>query len=406
MANITDVCLSLGEVAKLFGTFTIVVDGNVTVNISIEKKSGDVWNTYYSFSDATQTVSADIANEFSNFGTYTLATTEEGTYRWFVTITYADIIETSYIYFQVIDTSSIVAPTLYVYDEGDGKTARIVINDGDDAAVNNIYLRERYGEYKSEPDLIIAGNDASTIELVPGPYYGKVISNTDSGVINGTTDPVAFRIFPIQEESEDVVKNIINVQVESVTNTFFGNQFLAYFLQIPQVGYYQDEESKTLKSYVTDRINESIRGVQLPETAIQMMSLPYFGHQTEKYMGIGDGELGQISIRLKLDRYLQNYTSLLNWSYLKYDWTFGGKNPNNQMTDHDLWGTFIVEFLDAEEQRTRKMGYKLLIDSLPGLPLAVDSPEEIEYEALFRVVEMDTSQFVMGEPLNDPVRIF
>ncbi len=201
-------------------------------------------------------------------------------------------------------------------------------------------------------------------------------------------------------------KNIKNVEVESVTNPFLGNQFLGYFLKIPQIGYYQDAESKALKSYITDRINESIRGLRLPETAIAMIAIPYFAHQNEQYMGVGDGELGQISIRYKLDRYLQNYTALLNWSYLKYDWTFGGKNPNNQMTNRDLWGTFIVEFLDADENRTRKIGYKLIIDSLPGLDLSVDTTDEIDFEVLFRVVEIDTSQFVMGEPLNDSERIF
>ena len=200
-------------------------------------------------------------------------------------------------------------------------------------------------------------------------------------------------------------KNINNVNVESITNTFFGNQFLGYFLLIPQVGYYQDEASKSLKTYIVDRINESIRGVQLPETAITMVAVPYFGHQNEQYMGVGDGELGQISIRFKLDRYLQNYTSLLNWSFLKYDWTFGGKNPNNNMTDRDLRGTFMVEFLDASEERTRKIAYKVIIDSLPGINLGVETPEELEYEALFRVVDVDISQFVMGEPLNDPQRI-
>jgi len=205
--------------------------------------------------------------------------------------------------------------------------------------------------------------------------------------------------------SANDVKNISNVNVESVTNTFFGNQFLGYFLMIPQVGYYQDGESKKLKSYITDRINESIRGLQLPETAIPMVPISYYAHQNEQYMGVGDGELGQISIRLKLDRYLQNYTSLLNWSYLKYDWTFGGKNPDENFDDRDLQGIFIVEFLDACEDRTRKLGYKVIIDSLPGLSLAVDSPEEVEFEVLFRVIDIDTSQFVMGSPLQNRVVI-
>ena len=104
---------------------------------------------------------------------------------------------------------------------------------------------------------------------------------------------------------------------------------------------------------------------------------------------------------------MQNYTSLLNWTYLKYDWTFGGKNPENEITtDRDLWGTFLVEFLDADEERTRKIGYKVLIENLPGLSLSVDSGEDIEYEVIFRVMDIDTSQFVMGSPLSDNVRIF
>jgi len=200
-------------------------------------------------------------------------------------------------------------------------------------------------------------------------------------------------------------KNIQNVEVEGITNPFFGNQFLAYFLKIPQVGYYQDPESRGLKSYVTDRVNESVRGVQLPETSIPMIGMTYFGHQNEQYMGVGDGELGQITVRFLLDRYLQNYTSLLNWSYLKYDWTFGGKNPDENFDDRDLQGIFVVEFLDADESRTRKLGYKIIIDSLPGLSLAVDTPEQVEFEALFRVIDIDTSQFVMGSPLKHRVRI-
>jgi len=206
-------------------------------------------------------------------------------------------------------------------------------------------------------------------------------------------------------DDPEEAKNISNVNVEGVTNTFFGNQFLGYFLKIPQVGYYQDGQSKSLKSYLTDRINESIRGVTLPETAIQTIALAYYGHQNEQFMGVGDGELGQISIQLKMDRYLHNYTSFLNWSYLKYDWTFGAKNPDNQMSDRDLWGTFVVEFLDADEKRTRKLGYRLIIDSVPGLNLSVDTPDDVEYEVLFRVVDMDVSQFIMGSPLNDPQRL-
>lgn len=200
-------------------------------------------------------------------------------------------------------------------------------------------------------------------------------------------------------------KHIDNTQLESITNSFFGNQFLCYFLKIPQVGYYQDEESRTLKSYYTDRVNESIRGVQLPETSIPIIGIPYFGHQNSQFMGVGDGELGQITIRFLLDRYLNNYASFLNWSFLKYDWTFGGKNPDENFEDKDLYGTFMIEFLDAGEERTRKLGYKLIIDSLPGLNLATDNTDSIEFEALFRILDIDTSQFVEGTPLSDRVRI-
>ena len=200
-------------------------------------------------------------------------------------------------------------------------------------------------------------------------------------------------------------KNISNVEVESITNSFFGNQFITYFLTFPQVGYYQDTATRSLKSYIIDRINESIRGVQLPETAIPMVPMSYFGHQNEQFMGVGDGEMGIISVRFLLDRYLQNYTSLLNWSFLKYDWTFGGKNPDENLSDKDLQGVFVVEFLDADEERTRKIAYKVIVESVPGLALAVDSPEQVEYESTFKVVDIDTSQFIMGTPLQDRVRI-
>lgn len=200
-------------------------------------------------------------------------------------------------------------------------------------------------------------------------------------------------------------KNIQNVDVEGITNPFFGNQFLAYFLRIPQVGFYQDPETKSLKSYITDRVNETVKGINLPESAIPMIPISYFAHQNAQYMGVGDGELGITTIRFVLDRYLQNYTSLLCWSFLKYDWTFGGKNPDENFSDKDLEGILIVEFLDADEDRTRKLGYRVILDSLPGLNLGVDSPEEIVFEASFRIIDVDTSQFIMGSPLQDRVMI-
>ena len=70
-----------------------------------------------------------------------------------------------------------------------------------------------------------------------------------------------------------------------------------------------------------------------------MVPVSYFAHQNAHYMGVGDGELGQITVRFVLDRYLNNYCALLNWSYLKYDWTFGGKNPDENFEDKDLEGS-------------------------------------------------------------------
>jgi len=304
-------------------------------------------------------------------------------------------------------------PTIIFRDAGDENNITAIVKDSDPTASNEIYIRARYSTYDDNPNAIVVGDDSVDISLgTPNFYYAKLISTVNDGDTNEsivTTDEVILEVLsatPDSDISDGGTKIIKNVEVESITNTFFGNQFLGYFIKIPQVGYYQDVTSKSLKPYVTDRINESIRGIQLPETAIHMIAIPYYAHQNEQFMGVGDGELGQISLRFKLDRYLQNYTSLLNWSFLKYDWTFGGKNPLNTMTDHDLHGTFIVEFLDADEQRTRKIAYKIIIDSLPGISLAVDTSEDVEFEVLFRVVNIDTSQFVMGDPLNEHVRIF
>lgn len=201
-------------------------------------------------------------------------------------------------------------------------------------------------------------------------------------------------------------KNIPNVNVEAITNVFFGNQFLAYFLKIPQVGYYQDPESKSLRSYVIDRINESIRGIILPQVSTPMVALSYFGHQNDYKMGVGDGELGMISLRLKLDRYMNNYTSFLNWSYLKYDWTFGGKNPKNNMKKQsDLEGLLVAKFIDSEENMTRQIGYKVIIETVPPLTLSVDSPDEVEFEISLRVTDIDLEYFIMGHPISDRQKI-
>jgi len=308
---------------------------------------------------------------------------------------------------------STYTPTVEFRDEDNEADILAIVAGSEDTASNEIYIRARYEDYSETPNVTISGDGEIVITLgSPDFYYAKLISKRNPGDTDEdsyTSSEVILEIKSIvdsADEAEGGVKNIKNVDVQSVTNTFFGNQFLGYFLKIPQVGYYQDMDTKALKPYVTDRINESIRGLQLPETAIPMMPIPFYAHQNEQYMGVGDGELGQISIRFKLDRFLQNYCSLLNWSYLKYDWTFGAKNPANQMDDRDIRGTFVVEFLDEEEKRTRKLAYKIVIDTLPGLPLGVETPDDLEFEALFRVLDIDTSQFVMGEPLSERVRIF
>lgn len=201
-------------------------------------------------------------------------------------------------------------------------------------------------------------------------------------------------------------KNIENVKIESITNTFFGNQFLSYFLKIPQVGYYQDPETKSLKTYVIDRINETIRGITLPQISVPMVPISYFGHQNDYKMGVGDGELGVITVRMKLDRYLLNYSSFVNWSYLKYDWTYGGVNPKNNMnTLKDLSGLLVVDFLDAEENITRQIAYKVIIDTVPPLSLASDTPDEIEFEIGLRITDIDIEKFIMGHPLSQRQRI-
>lgn len=206
-------------------------------------------------------------------------------------------------------------------------------------------------------------------------------------------------------DADGDVKNIDNVNLESITNSFYGNQFLTYFIKIPQTGYDADENSKSLRPYNIDRVNETIRSVTLPDTAVAMIPLTYYGHQNFFYAGVGDGELGQITINFKLDRYLNNYTVLTHWSYLKYDWTFGGQNPEHGFSHKDLEGILMVEFLDADEKRTRKISYRLIIDSLTGITLGVDTPDDLNFDATFRVTDVDTSQFIMGEPLSERTRI-
>lgn len=201
-------------------------------------------------------------------------------------------------------------------------------------------------------------------------------------------------------------KNIPSVEVESITNTYFGNQFIAYFLKIPQVGYYQDPESKSLRSYYIDRINESIRGITLPEINTTMIPLSYFGHQNAYKMGVGDGELGRIGVRFKLDRYLNNYTAFINWQYLKYDWSFGGQNPKNQTPQQkDLEGILVVDFLDSVEKVSRQIGYKVIVDTVPSLTLASDTPDEVEFEIGLRVTDIDIEKFIMGHPIANRQKI-
>jgi hypothetical protein len=304
-------------------------------------------------------------------------------------------------------------PTLEFRDGGDESTVIAIVSDSQEDAVNEIYIRERYQEFPETPFATLTGD--GEVEIVLGEvnlYYGKLISKlnadeTTEEVFEGTE--VLFNVVgipPEEEENQDGdIKNIKNVNLESITNPFYGNQFLAYFIKIPQIGYDADRETKALKPYNVDRINESIRTVTLPETSVAMIPLTYYGHQNFYYMGVGDGELGQISINMKLDRYMYNYTSFIHWSYLKYDWTFGGKNPEFAFSHKDMEGIFMVEFLDAGEERTRKLSYRLIIDSVTGLNMGVDTPDDIDFEVTLRVTDVDTSQFIMGEPLSERVRI-
>lgn len=304
------------------------------------------------------------------------------------------------------------SPTLTFRDAGNGSDITAIVSNSYDNSINDIYIRERYGVYSEEKTTVVGDQSVDITLGTPGFYYAKLVSHTDIGDTNESEylgEEVILQVLDIPDDpelSDGGVKNIDNVEVESVTNTLFGNQFIGYFLKIPQVGYYQDVESKSLKPYVTDRVNETITGVNIPDTAISMIPISYYAHQNEQFMGVGNGELGILSLGFKLDRYLQNYTAFLNWSYLKYDWTFGGKNPDNNMKDHDIHGTFVTEFIDADEKRTRKIGYKVIIETLPGLNLSVKTPDDVEFEVGFKVVDIDTSQFVMGEPLSDSTRIF
>jgi hypothetical protein len=297
-----------------------------------------------------------------------------------------------------------------VSENESGNHARFTITNAYINSTNSIYIRKIGEEFSDTPNLVIEGNGTDTYTLGVGLYYAKVTSVFNNLMALGKTDPVKFSV-AIPVTSDEVLsppepKNILTVQQESITNTFFGNQFVGYFLKIPQVGYYQDAHSKSLRSYYVDRINESIRGIRLPDINTTMIALSYFGHQNDYKMGVGDGELGHIGVQLKLDKFLNNYTTFINWQYCKYDWTFGGKNPINDMKKQmDLEGIIVVDFIDSTENISRQIGYKVIIDSVPGLSLTTSTPEEIDFEISLRITDIDIEKFVMGHPLSDKQRI-
>jgi hypothetical protein len=214
---------------------------------------------------------------------------------------------------------------------------------------------------------------------------------------------------PPDEQPEQ--NKIYNAPVESIANPYFGNQFMGQFINVPQTGYYADESHFRLRSYYQDRLNESIRGIQLPEFNVPMIAVPYFGMQNNQYPGVGDGELGSLTVRFKLDRYLNTYCAMLNWNFLKWDWSTGISNQQietelpRDRPQKALEAEFIVEFLDANEDTSRKIAYKMIIDQVPGLSLAVDSPDEIDFECTFKITDMDVSQFVLGSPITHNTRV-
>jgi len=410
MSIAVDVLLESGETSILFGSVSVAVTQNITFTAMIQKFNGTSWVTDTIIGPTVKGMIGGVDTDLEDIGTFEYPTAVTGVYRWVLQVDDGGDPQLMYAYFEVTVYGGIPQPTLSSSVFSDGtRRVTLTIDNSDDDATNRVYIRRMSDEFSTTPDFTRLGDGTETVTLGSGSYAAKVVSIKGSFTSLGLTDPIYFQIYPTvsAEETEAAAeaKNIDNVDVEGITNTFFGNQFLAYFLRIPQVGYYQDPESRSLKSYITDRINETIKGTNLPETAIPFIPIAFSGHQNSQFMGVGDGELGVMSIRFVLDRFLQNYTSLLCWSYLKYDWTFGGKNPDENFEDRDLEGILVVEFLDADENRTRKLGYKVIIDSLPGLNLAVDSPEEIVFEASFRIIDVDTSQFVMGTPLHDAVVI-
>lgn len=197
----------------------------------------------------------------------------------------------------------------------------------------------------------------------------------------------------------------IQTEIEGITNELYGNQFIAYFLKIPQIGHYQVPETKSLRPHMMDRVNETITGTTLPDVINPTVPIAYFAHQNAHYPGVGDGELGTITLEMMVDRFLNNYTFMLNWSYMKYDYTSGGLNCKEGITKEDLVGKFVVAFIDSEENISRKITYSVLIESVPGLPLNVTTPDNLKASITLRVVDMDLSKFIEGQVLSHNPRL-
>lgn len=406
------IILSINDVAKLNGYFNVQTAADVELYVTLQYYNNLAWENIIVMGPYTQSVLAGDVN-FSDFGTFEQQVTSVGIYRWKIhlkfTVLGVDTLEDSYTYFEVV-IDSLQQPILSVAETESGTHVRFYISESFALANNKIYIKKLGEEYPDTPNLIITGNDNESYTLGAGSYFAKVVSTFSTLSALGQTDPVRFSITTVIPDEEVIdppdYKNVSNVRLEAITNPYFGNQFLSYFLKIPQVGYYQDPESKSLRSYNIDRINETIRGVVLPQVTTTMIAIPYFGHQNDYKMGVGDGELGTIAVKLKMDRFMNNYTSFLNWQYLKYDWTFGGKNPSNQMKKQmDLEGLLVAEFLDVEENITRQIGYKVIVDTVPALALGVDTPEEIEFEITLRVTDIDLEFFIMGHPISDRQKI-
>jgi hypothetical protein len=405
MSTFIDTCLNVGEISTIAGTVAFPIDGNASLLVRIEKYDGGSWDTIHSFDLATQVVVKNVTYDYSSFSIFNYTTTTSGIFRWVVEAYIGSASTTDYTYFEVSVDTEMSQPELLIRDNGDRIHATIQIINSEDEAQNDVYVRKVGESFPDEPTLQITGNGLGEVKLAVGRYYAKVISRLTNRSVTGKNDPKEFWIRrPLVISSSE--KNIDNVKIEEITNPFYGNQFIAYFTKIPQVGYYQSTNNKTLNLDYLDKLNETMRGITLPTTAIPMIPISFFGHQNDYKTGVGDGNLGSLSIRFKLDRYLNNYTALLQWSYLKYDWTYGGKNPNNKIdTLSDLEGIVMVDFLDAQEEITRRLAYKVVIENLPSLNLAVDTPEELEYDVLFLITDIDPNKFIVGQPLADVQRI-